>query len=78
MWIRFVFGLINDTFEILTYADCFAQVGRLTQYGVIRVEKLGYSYSTMVQSHKYGHCTGGAKESSLKVLIKSFFVCSDW
>ncbi|XP_056161414.1 pentatricopeptide repeat-containing protein At4g18975, chloroplastic isoform X2 [Syzygium oleosum] len=41
-------------------------VGRLTQYGVVRVEKLGSSYSTMVQSHKYGHCTGGAKESSLK------------
>ncbi|XP_056172447.1 pentatricopeptide repeat-containing protein At4g18975, chloroplastic-like isoform X4 [Syzygium oleosum] len=46
-------------------------VGRLTQYGVVRVEKLGSSYSTMVQSHKYGHCTGGAKESSLKEIERS-------
>lgn len=42
-------------------------VGRLTQYGVVRVEKLGSSYTTMVQSHIYGNCTGGAEESSLKV-----------
>ncbi|KAI6698961.1 hypothetical protein NL676_019080 [Syzygium grande] len=46
-------------------------VGRLTQYGVVRVDKLGSSYSTMVQSHKYGHCTGGAKESSLKEIERS-------
>lgn len=42
-------------------------VGRLTQYGVVRVEKLGSSYTTMVQSHIYGNCTGGAEESSYKV-----------
>ncbi|XP_030528120.1 pentatricopeptide repeat-containing protein At4g18975, chloroplastic [Rhodamnia argentea] len=41
-------------------------VGRLTQYGVVRVEKLGSGYTTMVQPHIYRHCTGGGKESSLK------------